>query len=244
MGKRISVGMDRFLDLKWVDYGLDLAILSKESDGYAQLRDRLALEISGYESARKTANQIRRLWLVEDNISWIREIVFQEDLLTHYQYRPILHYGMSLIIFPLFTQVCQYLGSLFQTSETCTRSQIQHRVLLTYPNSQSSLRSTDRVLQTLINWGFIQYKDGHYSQIPIKVDDQEIAEWLLIVIVHLMPFQWCYLRDLHNKPELLGIKISNLRMIIQRSKYLRIQQDAGNMEIVSYQPVTEKMAGG
>ena len=95
---KLIIGIDRFLSRRWVDYALDLRLSGlKQDEAYSQLQSWLSNEIKGKKSALKTASQIKRLWLLEDDrLADLRKEAVTIAMKGDLSIRLVLQYGMAL----------------------------------------------------------------------------------------------------------------------------------------------------
>jgi hypothetical protein len=98
--KKVKIGFDRYLAKEWADYALGLISTSdSESQKYELLKICIQKQISGTDSARKTSNQLKRLWLNEnDGLAKLRSEaarIFEQNPLTNPY---ILHLGICVLL--------------------------------------------------------------------------------------------------------------------------------------------------
>ena len=163
--KAPRLGIDRFLAFRWADMALDLYMVNDDkSKARKQFRNWLSQEIDGQISADKTAYQINRIWLNEgDPFENLRRMAISNGLANNHRYRPILHYGLAINVFPLFADICRVTGRLLNLQPTCTNRDIYQRVQEKYGNPQSIERASHRTIQTLIDWGLLTNHNGDIS---------------------------------------------------------------------------------
>ena len=221
-----GLGFDRYMALRWVNMALELRLLNHDPDhAFHQLRKWLYKEIPGKETARKTAAQTRRLWLAKgDQYHELRQQVMDNDLTENKDYWSLLHYGLSLNVFPLFWDVCQITGRLLNLQTICHRSDIHQRVQEKYGNPASTRAATDRVFQTLADWEFLIDRNGEISVQVISVDDIKLTQWLIFALMSVRSVDKLPFADGINASELLGIRFEDARTAIRLSSYLRIER--------------------
>jgi len=231
--KSPRLGIDRFLALRWVDMALELRMVADEiSNARKQFRTWLSQEIDGQISADKTAYQINRIWLIDDDpFRNLRRIALSNGLVNDRRNWPILHYGLAINVFPLFTDVCQATGRLLNLQPTCTSRDIYQRVQEKYGNPASVEQASRRALQTLIDWGFLRNDDGSISIQEIPMTDSLIIEWLLTALMSAKSIDKTPLTDAVKASELLGIQLLDARSAIRLSSRLRIERIL-NVEMV------------
>lgn len=227
--QKTSLGYDRFMALRWVDMALEARLACHDPDvAFRQLKEWLSKEISGKETVRKTATQTRRLWLaIGDQHDKLRQQVFDNGLAENTTFWPILHYGLSLNVFPLFWDVCQITGRLLNLQTSCRRDDIYQRIQEIYGNPASTGAATRHVIQTLVDWGFLLEKDKEISAKEVCVDDANLTQWLIETLLIARQVEKLPFADLAKSSELLGIHLQNVRSAIRSAEYLRIEYTLG-----------------
>lgn len=215
--------------LRWVDMALEARLAHHDPDiAFHQLKEWLSKERSGKETVRKTATQIRRLWLaIGDQHDKLRQKVLNNGLAENTAFWPILHYGLSLNVFPLFWDVCQITGRLLNLQTSCRRDDIYQRIQEIYANPASTGAATRHVIQTLVDWGFLLEKGKEISAKEIWVDDAHLTQWLIEALLIARQVEKLPFADLVNLSELLGIHLQNVRSAIRSAEYLRVEYTLG-----------------
>lgn len=224
--KAPRLGIDRFLALRWVDMAFELFLMhSEKSKARQQFRSWLIREIAGKESADKTASQISRIWLNDqDPFTNLRSMALSNDLADKREYWPILHYGLAINVFPLLADVCRASGRLLNLQSTCTSRDIYLRIQEKYGNPASVEQASRRTLQTLIDWGFLLNNDANLSMQIFSITDPLITEWLLIALMSAQSLDKIPLADAVRAPELLGIQLLDVRSAIRSTSHLSIER--------------------
>jgi hypothetical protein len=227
----LSIGIDRYLAKQWVDYAYELRQSGITGiEGYVLLRSWLRKEISGKETARKTANHIKHIWLKDNDLS----SDLRMDAISLGCSNPVLNYGMAINVFPFFRDLSWLAGRLIQLQGVFERKEIQKRMLEKYQSPATANRASDRCIQTLKDWGFLVEKDGKQAASIIEIDDPNIAGWFLSALVKNLPDQKMSYSDLIQAPLKLGISIKDERGIIRDHPKLSIERNGGNEEVVVY----------
>ena len=220
------LGFDRYMALRWVNMALELRLLNQDPDhAFHQLKGWLSKEISGKETARKTTNQIRQVWLAQQDLcDELRRQAIDDGLVEDAGYRSLLHHGLCINIFPLFWDVCQVTGRLLNLQDFCQRSDIHQRVLERYGSPVSTKLAINRAIQTLIDWGLLVEEKGAISTKEIDVDNKKLAQWLIVALISAQSTAKLPLIDVSKAPELLGIRFTDARTAIRSSAILRIER--------------------
>jgi hypothetical protein len=233
--KKISVGADRFLALKWANYAFELFQTQADEDYlYHSLSEYLDTVTKGVETSRKTSNHLKRLWLTkDDDYQLLRLETLKLPVSSYPELLPILHLGLSMNIFPIYRETQKAIGMLDRIINPIPKQSVVDRVLETFGNTSSIPRAVARVLQTLEDWGFISNKENYVSIIDIDLQDNQYAEWFIKALVSMNNSHGIAISDLPLIPEKLGIVLPNPREIIQRSEDLVTSHNLQGLEIIT-----------
>lgn len=231
--KHIEVGADRFLALEWVNFAFELN--RKQNDeqvSYQILREYLDQQIKGKESSRKTANQIKRLWLYQDQLVDLRKKSLELPYPINPELMSILHLGMAVNVFPVYNETAKAISILSGFGERIPKQSVVKRVMETFATPSAIPRSVIRVMQTLQDWRLIRIIDQDVTLTRVTINDSKVAAWLLMAAMvanrmYDVPFQ-----DLSRLPQFPGTEIADLRMAINSGSNFSLQRDNYGMEIV------------
>lgn len=232
--KLIQIGFDRYLDLKWANYSLDLFLSNEDEDkNYADLKSFINGEIEGKESARKTSNQLKRLWLrnsdgCQELRSSAKQLFYEQSILNP----SIFHFGMAINTSPIFRDTCKILGELSHIQQRFENRTVISRLNESYVNTTSIPRVATRIIQTLVSWGFLKPQKKSYELKEITIEDNAICSWLLSSLIMASSFKEITFRDVNSIPEMLGIRILNARKCLQNSKTLSLKKSITGEEVV------------
>jgi hypothetical protein len=232
--KNINIGIDRFLALEWANYSLELFLSSGEGKlNYQLLTDFLQKIILGKESARKTSNQLRRLWLNgQDDCQKIRSIA-REILVSHpIMDQSVFHFGMALNVYPIFKETCNKIGSLSRVQGDFSRKSVIDRVTETYVNPTSVPRIVARVVQTLIDWKFLIAIGSKLRVNELIIEDDQLAIWFILALMNLNDNKGIVLTDFDSYPEKIGVRIINIRKIVHDSELLVVRRNSTGIEYI------------
>jgi len=233
--RKITLGADRFLALKWANFAFELFQTNENEDFlYQSLQTYLDSEIEGEETSRKTSNHLKRLWLTkEDRYQPLRLAALELLISTHPEFLHILHLGLAMNIFPLYRETQKAIGVLDRIINPIPKLSIVDRVLETFGNTSSIPRAVARVLQTLEDWGFITNPDNYVTTNKIVLQNDQIAEWFIRALVTLSGPVGITLSDISFVPEKLGVSLPNPRQIIQSSTALVITYNLSGFEMIA-----------
>ena len=232
--KNIEVGADRFLALEWVNFAFEL--YHKQNDAlvsYQILREYLDGQIEGKESSRKTSNQIKRLWLTQDHFEYTRRKVLELPYPINPELVATLHLGIAVNVFPIYNETAKAISLLSGLGDVIPKQSVVNRVMETFANPSAIPRSISRVLQTLENWRLIKQDNQNISLANVSLEEPGLASWMLLAAVCANGFKEVLLPDLVKLPQLVGIKIVDIRKVIKSGGILKIYRNIYGKEVVS-----------
>jgi hypothetical protein len=232
--KQVKIGLDRFLAQEWADYALELFLSSEdEKTNYELLKNYINTMVPGIESSRKTANQLKRLWINKrDENLQLRSMVtdiLKEDLVID---KSIFHLGMAINVFPIFRETCCKIGELGMVVDCISSQDVINRVTERYINPTSIPRIVTRVMQTLADWRMLNLTDGKIELRQKVTGNLTIASWFILSVMNANSRSELLLRDWELVPEKLGVNIFDLRECIQDSSYLTLRRSLTGEEVI------------
>jgi len=233
--RKISVGADRFLALRWANYAFELFQTNGDEDFlYQSLRTYLNSEIQGEETSRKTSNHLKRLWLTkQDPYQPLRLESLSVPFHSHPELLPILHLGLALNIFPIYRETTKAIGLLDRVINPIPKQSVIDRLLETFGNTSSIPRAGARVLQTLEDWQFIESLDNYVKINEVDIHNNHFAIWFLKALVTASNSNGILISQLPLMPEKLGVLLPSPREIVQKSEGLVINRDLQGLEIIT-----------
>jgi hypothetical protein len=232
------VGFDRFISIEWANFALELtARRDSPSEKVSVLKDYLSLSISGKVAVRKTANLLTRLWLEPDDV--LDQFRNNALLLAVYTKRSdyvFFHWGMTLMVFPLFQETCLQIGRLTALQTSISRQAIKSRVSEKYSNQETVARSVDNIFQTLINWGLLLKQTRQdYIISPHTTTDLQVKRWLLEAVIYSLPNKRILLNDFYRLPILFPFEFNGeVQSLVNGSTRVGIERDGNNLEYVCW----------
>ena len=231
--KPFLVGFDRFITLQWAEFALNLAVhsSSEKEIQVKELKRYISAFMDGNIAIDKTANVLTRLWLN----SYPELAEYRAQGLAYYSETAptdhlILHWGMSLAVFPLFRDVVIQMGRLFSIQGFFRREEIRSRLLEKYSNLGTLPRSINRIIQTMQDWKTIQKQaDGSYQAQISHIQSPSLEQWLITIAISSTPQKRILLNDLYRLPELFPF-VLNTGNGIKTPATIRVERDGNNLE--------------
>ena len=228
-----TVGFDRFIELTWAEYALDLAIINGEPQ---QLKNWLRNRIEGEESARKTFDLLNNLWMrsfPETEQIRIKALELAPTLPQHR--RIVLHWGMALAIFELFQQLTNNMGKLIRLQGGFSRQEVQQRMSEAYSNQGTIPRAVLRSIQSICDWNVIKETEKHTYICETKntIKEDDLLVWLLQAALNRHKDHPVSSHEVLRLPELFPFEfIDNAQKTIRESSTFTIIREGLNQEYV------------
>jgi len=147
-----------------------------------------------------------------------------------------LHYGMTLICYPIFRSCTTVLGQIGRSKDTVTRKEIKERIAGEYGHLGSLDRSVERIIASLTNWGILEITDSikhariHYRSFGASVLELEV--WQLACALHAHPSNGIPFDDLVRLPELFPFRFKMGIDSLQHDQRFEIYRQGGGYDLV------------
>lgn len=181
------VGLSRSLKIEWLNKTVNLVLsgLSK-ADIKSELNEYLSFEIQSPTNIRKTREILMNLWVYPNEImDGIRSEALAAFKNGKSNVMP-LHWCMILLCYPVFVDICGLIGKLTVIQDTFTTSWLKDKMLEEWGARTTLYHSSDKILQTLKNFGAIENKSvGVYLIKQYPVLDSAIINVIVKTILAL-----------------------------------------------------------
>lgn len=226
-----QIGIDRILQLPWLE---KTAILVKEGEDAATITG--VLEMGMQDSFRgakttargaiaKTITNLLKIWLRPP--AHMKE--FQKQGLQLFEEcseseHIILHWGMTMAVYPFWFNVAIQTGRLLRLQSSLTIMQVQRRICEQYGERQTVSRAGQRVVRSFVHWGVL--KDGSQKGFyaigdTINIDDPRLLAWMMEALLYSRNVRSAPLRELRSTPGLFPFQfapISGERLVSASSR--------------------------
>lgn len=220
MKKEISVGIDRRLQLTWLESTASLYLANTPPKEISRtlrgmLEDKLASRgPEGRGSLEKTITILMRIWVtVPEPLR-----LFRDSGLKLLQNVPkanavSIHWGMTMAVYPFWGIVSDITGRLLSLQGSVTIAQILRRVKEQLGERETVIRSAQRAVRSWVDWGLLtnSSEKGIYALGPrIIINDESLAAWLIEATLLASDSKVVPLRVLVNSPAIFPFKINVL----------------------------------
>lgn len=222
---------DRFIRYEWAEFALNE---SAQKNNSSQIKPFLIGCGVAPQSARRTANVLSNMWFPKSPLyQQLRDKALSLLPSLSYQEHLVLHWGMSLCVFPIFRQTAKTVGSLLRLQELVTKQEVISRILGEYSNQVTIKRSIERIIQTFLNWGVLEEKGyGFFKASPITLSDTRLIEWLFQAVILQYPDRYLPVQDLIRANEIFPFDIKMPLLSVFDDPSFSIHRDASGEEII------------
>jgi len=182
-----KLGFLHYIKSEWLD--ATVSYYSKSHDlkiSKEKLDQLIGRETESSEVKRKTIDVLTRAWIrTPQGHKSIQTDAFELFKKVEPSEYIVLHYGMLLIAFPFFRDICSVIGRLYCLYGDIQTNQIHQRMIEKWGRRTSMIRATDRVLQSMLQWQIIQKKNDILRiRKPIKISHLDLCLWFLETLLH------------------------------------------------------------
>lgn len=198
------IGLSRSVKLEWLNKTVELILEEKtEAEIKDELNEYLAFEIKSPTNLRKTRDILMNIWVrTPDKYSKVRQqaiLTFKDDKSS----KLAIHWGMILIAYPVFADVCGLIGKLTSIQDTFTTAWLKETLCGVWGERTTLLHSSDKILQTLRYIGAIENKKmGVYKVKKHEINDTNAIQVLLMAIMKLEEKAYYEVSELSSIPQL------------------------------------------
>ena len=181
------VGLSRNIKMSWLDKAAEFYMERDEHANIKQeLSDYLAFEITSATNLRKTNSSLLYIWCFEDEKrNFLRDkalVLFSKKKDS----RLICHWCMLLAAYPVFMDVAQLIGKLFEFQDEFKLSTLREKIYEKWGERTTLLHSLDKLMATFVDLGVLERKgSGLYSLSHKQAVDKEARDLLLYTMLTL-----------------------------------------------------------
>lgn len=188
MNTSMPIGFSQRIQLDWLEHTAAL-VLAEQTRGQIEaalqecLHDKLSVGGMAQRGNREKAITILlRIWVsVPPHLQPFRDDGLQLLQRLHLREHVVVHWGMTMAVYPFFSGVAEIVGRLVRLQGTCAAAHVQRRVREQLGERETVARAARRILRCFVDWGVMQetQKKGVYEATPVpSVLDKQLAGWL------------------------------------------------------------------
>ncbi len=217
--RKLQVGIDRVIQLSWLERTAFLAIAGNDNATIEDtlqnlLKDHLAGGKGVRGSREKTITVLMKVWLnAPDQLKELQVEGLRLLEQTPQAESLAVHWGMISAMYPFWNSVATHTGRLLELQESMTGAQIERRMKEQYGDRQTVTRSTQRALRSFTDWGLLTLTKGKgifSRKSSITIQNHDVVSWLMETSLHArvkgsVPFQ-----ELFNSPSLFPFQLASI----------------------------------
>jgi len=233
-----GIGFSRTILLDWLDVTASMCVQKMEPLGIRQrLADTISGTVTGTDAQRKTIDVLSAIWVKTEKTapSLRQEALALFPTLSTSEERLWLHYGMTLVCYPIFRKVTAAIGQISRTEEIITRKMIKDRIAGEYGHLGALDRSVERIIASLTNWGALantEQKQNYRILLHNFASSENLQSWLLSCALQAHPSDAIPFDDLVHLPELYPFRITLGVDNLRRDGRFEVQRQGGGLEMV------------
>ncbi len=234
-----NIGFSRTIFLSWLD--ATAALRTQHDDPLfirQELEPILGKHLTGVDARRKTIDVLLGIWHKSAEIS----PRLHPDALKLYQGAYVssdylwLHYGLTLLYYPLFRQIALAIGQISRIEDNLTRDVLKKRIASEFGHLGALDRSVERISASLTDWGILPVTEEKSVYKPIRgaltTDSLELELWLLACALHAHPADSLAFSDLLRLPELFPFQFTANTEDLRGHSYFEIQREGTGWDMV------------
>jgi len=235
-----AIGFLNYIRLGWLDATLAHHTSSKNIETVKKnLYDLIEKEIQSKEVTRKTIDVLTRTWIRIPS----KDRSLQEDAMKFYDEispskKLLLHWGMLLIRFPFFRDICYYIGLLDSIQKEIPVKKLHQKMIEKWGHRTSMIRALDRVIQSMIEWNVITKSNSFlYVNEPIEIKETDLLLWFLECLFKAENAQTMTYENLVSSLTKFPFVINLPSYYVKKSKRFEYYIQGTNLETVSLKNV-------
>ena len=177
----------RSIKLAWLDKVVELVLEGLTiKEIKTQLDEYLSYEVKDKTNIGKARNILIKIWAdVDESNQGIRDTA----LLLYKKYPDCaiaLHWGMMLLAYSIFSDLCRLVGRANELSDVITLKQIQNRLYDDWGESSTLYYSIQKLMSSLKNIGVLSSeKAGTYKVKIHKIECPDVVDFLLYIFMKI-----------------------------------------------------------
>lgn len=179
-----TIAFSRNINTEWLNAVAQCYIngYSRE-DAAAELNSLIAQSISSADNIRKTKTILLRVWY--DAEDGLRSQILHVYGGANQSEKLALHWALLLCQFPIFCDLCDVIGHLFERRDTLSLRQVKVRIFEKWGERSTLVHSLSKNMQTLKDIGAITpvTSNGEYYKCTYTITNPKIAGVLVTAIL-------------------------------------------------------------
>ena len=227
------VGMSRSIKLDWLNKTVELILDGKDE---IQIRDELneylSFEINSLIVLRKTREILMNIWVRTSNeFSDLKQLAL-EAYKDEKSNKLALHWSMMLVAYPVFSDVCAFIGKVTRIQDTFTTTWLKEKLYEMWGERSTLYHSSEKIIQTLKLIGAIEnVKLGVYRINKYHLFDVKTIQVLLLAIIKLKEKAYYEIAELSSVPQALPFEYNVSLELLYNSELFSLSNFGGKIVV-------------
>ena len=181
------VGLARPLKIEWLNKTVDLVLEGKTVEAIKEeLNEYLSYEIDSPTSLRKTRESLINIWAIpEEGSSGVRELALSLYPALSSDRLP-LHWCMLALNYPVFVDICSFIGKIAAIEESFTTAWIREKLYESWGERSTLDVPIKNILRSLVSFGTLEkVKTGVYRVKTRPIADEKTTRLIIITLLSL-----------------------------------------------------------
>ena len=182
-----TVGYACSIKLQWLKKAIQLTQENLDEATYKQeLNEYLSFEIDSPTRLRKTREILMNIWVYENAFTdKIKPVAL--DLIKQYpDYALEIHWCMMLTAYPVFVDMCKFIGKLAEFHDKIILSQLKQKLFDEWGERTTLYHSIDKLVSTLKEFQVLLCdKPGQYHINMHKISNSKITSFMVYVMMQI-----------------------------------------------------------
>ena len=179
-----QISLTNNVDLNWMELALNCRIRGKSRDEAKEILNAAISEtIKSKDNLRKKRDILLNMWYRDDEWFLSRSVQAAEGAAENS--RIALHYAQLLRVYPVFYDLCDTIGTLFQYRDEITTAQIRERLFELWGARATLLEGIPKNIQTLRELQTLEIgsSKGRYIKHITVLRESKTVELLTIALL-------------------------------------------------------------
>jgi hypothetical protein len=147
-----KIGMDRFIDVEWMELAASVARGEMAIDGLTQ---RLETTLKSVEVRKKTIGILNRMWFPKDPSSHEVAELAAQLAVNGTGSKAAAFEAVAIAAYPYYRQVLEHVGRLTRLQGSCSAGEVHRRMFELHGKRSTIDQATSYAFKTLVSWGLI-----------------------------------------------------------------------------------------
>jgi len=237
MTRRSTIGIDRNLELAWLDATAAQVAAGRSVEAIREyLFELLADAVAGEEARKKTITVLTRIWgpSANDGAGLQARAVARLEA-GKLEDRLGLHWTLLLARYPFFVDVTSAVGRLLRLQGEVALAQLIRRMAADWGDRSTVRRAVRRIVRSLVHWGVLADSETrglyHRGRSPRPVPD-ELAILLVEALLLDSEREMVPLDQLTAHPSLFPFTVVVNANQIRSAEHLVVHREGLDMDLV------------